>query len=239
MSAQFRALERATARANLANNGETLPAGKLSPAVGNPVGSRGDNESLDERTRNILVGTILGDGCLERNGRNVRIRIDHSVNQRDLVEWKWKELSALSPSIPRLVERIDSRTGNLHRNLRFTTQTTSKLNELFSYFYGSLGLKRVPVDISNVLNHPISVAVWYMDDGGRRKDCRSGYLNTNAYSVDEVDTLRNCLELNFDIETRIHFAAQKPRIYIPQSQFDRFCELIRSLIIPSMQYKLL
>lgn len=78
-----------------------------------------------------------------------------------------------------------------------------------------------------------------MDDGGRRRDCRSGYLNTNAYLVEDVDRLRQCLENNFGIVISVHYAAAKLRIYIAKAQFEQFCSLIRPHVIPEMQYKLL
>jgi hypothetical protein len=78
-----------------------------------------------------------------------------------------------------------------------------------------------------------------MDDGGRRSDCRSGYLNTNAYSVDEVNTLRTAIKDSFDISTSVHFAAGKPRIYIPQRSFKTFCDVVRPHVIDEMRYKLL
>lgn len=186
-----------------------------------------------------MIGTILGDGCLERNGRNVRLRIDHGVKQAQFVEWKRRELSELNPSPPRLVKRRDSRTGQLHVNYRFATTTTQALNDLHTLFYPACEGKRVPPCIYDLLSSKISFAVWYMDDGGRRSDCRSGYLNTNAYRVDDVGLLMDCLYERIGITTAVHFAAGKPRIYIPSSQFERFCDFIRPHVIEEMRYKLL
>jgi hypothetical protein len=86
---------------------------------------------------------------------------------------------------------------------------------------------------------PLSLAVWYIDDCGRRSDCRSGYLNTNAYSVEDVEILKSCLSMNFRIESKTHFAAGMPRIYIPASQFEVFCDVVRPHVISEMEYKLL
>jgi LAGLIDADG DNA endonuclease family len=202
------------------------------------VGSR-EATRLTQRCSEIVVGTILGDGCLERNGRNVRLRIDHGAGQRHFVQWKFKELSELHPLNPTVVARVDVRTGRLHVNHRFATRSVAALNEYFSMFYGSAGVKRIPESMLDVLRSPLSLAVWYMDDGGKRNDCRSGYLNTNAYSLRDVESLKECLRRNFGIATRTHFAAGKPRIYVPVNQFGEFCELIRAHIIPEMSYKLL
>jgi LAGLIDADG DNA endonuclease family len=193
---------------------------------------------LTQRCEQVVVGTILGDGCLERNGSNVRLRIDHGVAQRALVEWKFHELKELSPSLPRLVRRIDVRTGRIHSNYRFTTATVEALNRYFLQFYGGR-LKFVPDCIHQLLHSPLSLAVWYMDDGGRRRDCRSGYLNTNAFSASEVAVLRQCLQNNYGIRSATHFAAGKPRIYIPKAHFGAFCDVIRPHVIQEMSYKLL
>jgi hypothetical protein len=186
------------------------------------------------------VGTILGDGCLERNGINVRLRIDHSLSQRAFVDWKRRELQELGPSIPRVVKRVDSRTRAEHRNYRFSTRSLPVLNHYYRLFHGDAGgSKRIPVSISDLLTTPLSLAVWYMDDGGRRSDCRSGYLNTNAYDLTDVSLLQNCLKEGFGVSTTVHFAAGKPRIYIPKGQFSDFCALIRPFMIREMSYKLL
>jgi LAGLIDADG DNA endonuclease family protein len=202
------------------------------------VGSR-EARNLSSRCGEIVVGTILGDGCLERNGLNVRLRIDHSVSQKAFVEWKFRQVQELDPSFPKLVHRFDSRTQKLHVNYRFATKTTPLLNSYFSVFYGSYGRKHIPQSIASILTTPLSLAVWYMDDGGRRGDCRSGYLNTNAYSVEDVEVLKECLFDRFGIRTATHFAAGKPRIYIPSSQFRTFCELVGPEVIEEMRYKLL
>lgn len=193
---------------------------------------------LSERCEEIILGTVLGDGCLERNGSNVRLRIDHAYSQKEWVEWKFRELDELGPLRPRRIERLDDRTARTHVNYRFTTRTTPALNGIHDFFYNGR-VKWVPPEICNRLVSPLSLAVWYMDDGGRRGDCRSGYLNTNAYSSEDVEVLKLCLRRNFDIESVTHYAAGKPRIYIPASQFAHFCDVVRPHIIREMEYKLL
>jgi hypothetical protein len=195
--------------------------------------------SLTQHCRDVIVGAVLGDACLERNGRNVRLRIDHSHHQRALVEWKYQQLAELHPSPPRRVEVFDPRTNQTYIHYRFTTETTDLLNEYFELFYAGDGVKHVPQDIASYLLSALSVAVWYMDDGGRRSDCRSGYLNTQAYLAEEVDTLRGCLLDSFSMPTRLHFAARRPRIYIASAHFEKFCDWIYPHVIPEMRYKLL
>jgi hypothetical protein len=195
--------------------------------------------SLTQGCREIIVGTILGDACLERNGRNVRLRVDHGERQRALVEWKFQQLTELAPSPPKRVEVFDRRTNRTYVHYRFASRTIEVLNEYFELFYGHQGVKRIPENIASYLSSALGVAVWYMDDGGRRGDCRSGYFNTQAYQVGEVDSLRWCLQKNFDLATSIHFAAGRPRIYVAKAHFQRLCDLIRPYVIQDMRYKLL
>jgi hypothetical protein len=185
------------------------------------------------------VGAILGDGCLERNGKHVRLRIDHGEVQQALVEWKFHQLAELEPSPPKRVEVFDPRTQKTYVHYRFATRTSVVLDEYYHLFYGASGIKRVPEQIGSHLNSALSIAVWYMDDGGRRGDCRSGYFNTQAFSAEEVLLLREGLQRNFQLPTTTHFAAGRPRIYIRSVHFEQFCGLIRPHVIPTMQYKLL
>lgn len=195
--------------------------------------------SLTKTCRDIIVGAILGDACLERNGKYVRLRFDHSHHQQALVEWKYRQLVDLASAPPRRVEVSDLRTQQTYIHFRFDSRSVEILDEYFHLFYGSRGVKCVPTDIASYLNSALSIAVWYMDDGGRRGDCRSGYFNTQAFTAEEVLLLRSCLLRNFQLETKTHFAAGRPRIYIAKDQFPRFCDLIRPHVTPEMQYKLL
>jgi hypothetical protein len=194
--------------------------------------------SLTPSCREIIVGTILGDGCLERNGKNVRLRVDHGHHQQALVEWKFQQLAELAPSRPKRVEVFDRRTNQTYVHYRFASRTTEELNEYFDLFYGT-GVKCIPPNIASYLSSALSIAVWYMDDGGRRADCRSGYFNTQAYRVGEIESLRQCLLRNFDLLTTTHFAAGRPRIYVAKAHFQRLCDLIRPHVILAMRYKLL
>lgn len=194
---------------------------------------------LTQQSRDIIVGSILGDACVERNGKNVRLRIDHGQAQRALVEWKYQHLAEMVSSPPRRVEVFDQRTQRTYVHFRFDTRSLEVLNEFFDLFYGQDGIKRIPLEIGSYLSSALSIAVWYMDDGGRRSDCRSGYFNTQAFRPEEVDVLRECLLVNFNLVTRTHFAACRPRIYVAQAHFQHLCDLIRPHVIPDMRYKLL
>jgi hypothetical protein len=66
---------------------------------------------LTRRQKNILIGLILGDGCLEKNGKNVRLRIEHRIKQMEYLKWLANEFANLSSGEVRRFSTIHSRTG--------------------------------------------------------------------------------------------------------------------------------
>jgi hypothetical protein len=101
--------------------------------------------SLTQTCRDIIVGAILGDACLERNGKHVRLRIDHSHLQQPLVAWKYRQLAELNPCPPRRVEVHDPRTGKTYIHSRFDSRSSEVLDEYFDLFYGPPGSKAFPI----------------------------------------------------------------------------------------------
>ena len=50
---------------------------------------------INSRQDAIILGTLLGDGCLEQNGRWTRLRLEHGSSQKSYLDWKKKELKNL------------------------------------------------------------------------------------------------------------------------------------------------
>lgn len=195
-------------------------------------------KELSPEQQEVLIGTMLGDGCLEKNGRYARLRIDHSEQQREYVEWKYKVFQEWTISSPTLVDYFDTRTNKTYYHCRFTTLSLEVFSVYREMFYHE-GRKRVPLELNGLLKSYRSIAVWYMDDGYRRSDCKGLYLCTSSFVLDEQNLLRTCLADNFKIDTKIHWAAGNARLYIPAKTAEKFCEMIRPYMIESMSYKLL
>jgi hypothetical protein len=100
------------------------------------------------------------------------------------------------------------------------------------------GRKVVPSEIGRLLNHPLALAVWFMDDGYRRNDCRGLHLNTQAFREDEQHQLQRTLEKTFGLRTTIHWANGRPKLYFPVSQAEKLRRLLRGFNIPGLQEKL-
>lgn len=181
--------------------------------------------------RDILIGAILGDGYLEPHGKGVRLQIKHSVRFRDYVEWKRKQLRQLKPS------SIYHCEGK-YPSLRFVTRSHPLLISLREKFYYD-GTKHIPDDIGSLLNSPLSLAVWFMDDATIDKRQGSILFETQSFSRKEIEKLRQCLRDNFGIESSIHKSGRMRglRLYIPVAQSKRLVEILKPFMVKSMRYK--
>ena len=193
---------------------------------------------LSKKQRDILIGTILGDACIESCKKEDRIQINHSDKQKEYVFWKYQHLKEWTLSSPRHIGCKDKRTGKINWQWRFRTFSHPEFTQYKKIFYS--GRKKIiPRNIKDLLVSPLSLAVWYMDDGKKRPDCRGAYLDTICFSKEEQTRLIDCLRNNFQlVNTKLHWNGDGYHIYIPYISIDRFKELIKDFVIPSLAYKL-
>lgn len=194
--------------------------------------------TVSARERDIILGTILGDGHLAKLKANARLEVNHGEKQRSYVFWKHKELSRLVGAQPHQVMIRDPRFKNrTFFQWRFKTLVSPVFTELHNLFYRD-GKKIVPQNIADILQSPLSLAVWFMDDGGRRNDCYGLFLNTLSFTRTEHESLQVCLRDTFSLDSRLHWIQDGYRLYIPSKDARRFCEIVHPFMLPSMQYKL-
>jgi len=197
------------------------------------VGSRG---VLTKRQRQILIGTLLGDAHLELNGKYVRLRVDHYSPQKDYTFWMASEFTPFSLP-PRIISRVDKRNGKTYTRWHFSTKSLPILSEFRNMFYKE-GKKIVPPNISGMMDN-LSLAIWYMDDGFRRRDSKGFYLCSSSFTHEEQSILQRTLWERFKLESKIHHQRELERIFIPSAFSDRFNNLVKQFILPTLSYKLL
>lgn len=188
--------------------------------------------------RNIIVGNILGDGYLHFDGyKGTSFEIRQQQSHKDYIWWLFRQLSSMCNRKPYL--RQDNHQWRLY------TRYLPELTKLQQIFYPE-GKKKVPSAINKLLTHPISLAVWFMDDGTkdqREKSHKAFHLITNSFDKFDNELLVNALNKNFDIEAKIHSTKirkkQYFRLYIGANSREKFLNIIQPYILQSFQYKLL
>ena len=181
--------------------------------------------SLTERQRAVIIGSLLGDGTM-RCKTNALLEINHSVKQSAYVEWKYSEFKELVSTKPH------KRACNAGRiAYRFTTRSLPELTGIYREFYKE-GRKIMP---DNIEIHPISLAVWFMDDGS--KSYRALYLNTQKFTVEEQKKLSLILDEKFGIRSSLNKDKKYYRLRIAVASVGRFLEIIRPYLLPMFCYK--
>lgn len=200
---------------------------------GNTVGSR---ESLSIEQAAIVIGKILGDGCLEKNGHHVRLRIEQSDKQKEYVFWLFEKLKPFVAKAPSSLF-YKGRGGKSTKRWRFSTRSLQLFDQYLDVFYPS-GKKKIPKNIADYLQNPLTLAIWYMDDGYLRTDQSGAYLCTSSFNEEEHKKLQNSIWKVYSIETSIHFAGKYPRLHIPSRYLQQFMQTIKPFILNCFQYKL-
>jgi len=155
------------------------------------------------------------------------LEINHSISQREYVDWKYAVFSNISRSEPK------ERKGNERRiAYRFYTRQMPEMTNLMQLWYWK-GKKTVSTDLTF---DPVTLATWFMDDGSM---CRESdvYLNTQQFDLLSQQRLIEKLR-EIGLYTTLNKDKQYKRIRFLKSSVSLLKETIDTYIIPSMKYKL-
>jgi len=109
---------------------------------------------LNEDQKQIIYGSILGDGYIKKCKTSPYLRLRHGLEQKDYCVWKKEILHNISSSV------------NEDKNCcEINTASLSDLSNLY-YHDGLLKNKKctIPSDVINRLDI-LGLAIWYLDDG--------------------------------------------------------------------------
>lgn len=202
--------------------------------------------NITQSQKELLIGILLGDGYIyTRNNKKTHgIKFEWGYKSKDYIFHIYDLLFDFILKEPKLYIRTNKK-GITSKTWRMETFSGSQFNELGNLLLNSNNKKEIKKDL--IINHltPLSLAYWYMDDGGRAyyKNKRSltdmaCILNTQGFSVNEVKLLINELNIKFNLNCSLAFNKKKPIIYIPSGSYNIFYNLINPYIIELFRYKL-
>lgn len=192
---------------------------------------------LSKRQDAIIIGTLLGDGCLEKHGKHTRLRLEHGIKQKSYLSWKYLELKSIITGSIMNVHAYHKVSKKFYDSFRIYSFSDQVFDKYWNSFY--LEKKKIiPSNIASLLKDPLSLATWFMDDGYKRNDCNALRLNTDSFSKDEQQILQSVLKDNFGIETKLHKKGKYWNIYVPQRESKKFIEIVKPYIIPTLNYKI-
>lgn len=195
------------------------------------------NKSLTEFKFQALIGLMLGDLFAERtkSSHNTRLNFEQSKSVHESYLWflfsLFSNLVGTPPKSPK--RKPHPVTNEIYTSLAFKTLKFPCLNIFHDLFYGTTGIKSIPVNISNYFT-AISLAFWIMDDG--MKAGLGLRLCTDSYTYSDVLILTEMLKTNLDINCNPQKRSDNSwRIYIPGSEMAK----VRDLVSPHMHKDML
>ena len=189
--------------------------------------------SVSDRQMEILAGCLLGDGYIFKRGT---IQIEQGERQKDYLFWKYEELKSIrSGKVGKVIRK--KKSGIITSSYRFFSRQYFRVWRRSMY---KNGRKIIPPSVLDLIT-PLSLAIWYMDDGFKKNDY-SIIIATDSFSIASLKKLRLMLQDKWFINTRVAIKTTAGkrfrRLTIGSYDLVRFFELIRPYIIPSMRYKI-
>lgn len=168
----------------------------------------------------VIIGSLLGDGSITKTNYNASFQEGHCEKQLDYLIWKQEVLKPFSTSINKIykskVIKINGKCFQDHSKkvpyYRMITHASPIFTELNKKWYLRDGndnyilnkkgerIKIIPLDLKLT---PLTLAIWFYDDGCWQPQTRSVEIATQSFSKEENEFLLNKIK-NFKIEAYIN-----------------------------------
>lgn len=211
---------------------------------------------LTIKQQEIITGSLLGDGFLHKpDKQNSNFRKNQSAINLEYLLWHIKELHPYSKLnlikgknygiIHNEYRNIIDRNYNIiHYYYEYRSINHSIFNELEKiwylrdnngeYIFNKKGwrIKCIPQKINLT---PLTMAIWFCDDGSNSPRNRLARFCTDNFQKDEVQKLVENIRDTFNVSCNLCLSNKKPEIYIQAKSYIDFINIIK----PHINFKCL
>lgn len=152
---------------------------------------------LTDRQRSIVIGSVLGDSSLswKVGNRHALLSCCHCEAQKGYLAWFKQELF---PFVVCDIGRSDSISPEGKQLVSYNLHTIRHpIFTVLRHIFYPEGKKIVPPNIGDMLD-PLALAVWYMDDGGTKKNYSD--ICAQGFTREDNELLLSVLLSKFDIK---------------------------------------
>jgi hypothetical protein len=194
---------------------------------------------MTERERDIVIGTVLGDAFLQKTGKkNARVRFEHSLQQKEYIFWKWRELQRYMQDRPKLLVRFNPVWQKCYSYYRCQSHASPIFGKWQAIFYLN-HRKQVPHVIGKLFRRPLSLAVWFMDDGYYYKRDKTAYIYLSPLRREDTERLQQMFAENFGLHPRLEIKKTKAMNFkFSVAETKKLISIITPHVIVAMRYKL-
>jgi hypothetical protein len=140
--------------------------------------------------RKIIMGILLGDGCLHKCGG--RVKIVHSYKQKDYTDYLYKLFKPYSPTY---------KTAKDKKGYKFTLLTLPSFDKSWQNIYDNNRKKRITKEWLDEMGS-IGLAFYFLDDGSFSNNCIE--FSTQSFLLDDIHIFVNWLKDVYDIDAKIY-----------------------------------
>ncbi len=192
----------------------------------------------DKNSRNAILGVVLGDGHLDKNGS---VSIKHCKAQEDYLHWKVQYIKSVGIKCGGVKQINNNGFPGVHAYISVTRWGKFLRRYLWKDGYKNIYKRKLLNRLS-----PIHLAIWYMDDGGLSQKKRDGAVHANELFLNTCTTqANNQVIIDYFIEVHgVKFTQVKNRgryrLRAGTKAARIFLNLVREYVlqVPSMQHKL-
>nr|YP_009367793.1 putative LAGLIDADG homing endonuclease [Neodangemannia microcystis]YP_009367836.1 putative LAGLIDADG homing endonuclease [Neodangemannia microcystis]ARK14803.1 putative LAGLIDADG homing endonuclease [Neodangemannia microcystis]ARK14807.1 putative LAGLIDADG homing endonuclease [Neodangemannia microcystis] len=158
--------------------------------------------NLSRSTKQILLGSLLGDGSLKiaKNYKNARFCEKHSTVQLEYLDWKFSQLE------PELKGRIiisepTSSSFSKKKKVLYQSRVSNELT-ILHHLTHTRNKKTIKRSWLNNLD-ALGLATWWCDDGSLNVATQQGVICTDCFTRAEHLILARYLEIDWKIHCKI------------------------------------
>lgn len=155
---------------------------------------------LSNTSKDLILGSLLGDGSIKIHPKykNARFSFRHSTKQKEYFFWKVEQLKEISGEKFWWKQKSGFTDSEVLRYQSIALPTLSALYQL-THPNGKFKISRKWL---NQLS-PLSLAIWWLDDGSIIGNGRRGVICTDAFSEAENKLLKHYLFKVWGVKTTL------------------------------------
>lgn len=199
------------------------------------------HEPISDLQYRFFLGCLLGDGSITQRGM---FQCSHSNKQLEYIQYKRQLVDSLVPPGFNLNYNTikNHQNGKTYYSYSMRTMQNEHLKAMHDIYYKDQ-VKIFPYDfLIGSQFDAYSLAIWYMDDGGRRNNVASLY--TFAFGYNGNLDVQRFLKNKFGLESELK-KDDRPIRSLDCKHFlslstdsDKFFQIVAPHILPYFQYKL-
>lgn len=196
-------------------------------------GSNDKVEIQSEEQNQVLIGTILGDGCIFKGKSNINYRMNlaHGMKQKEYFMYKYNILKSLGFNQPKIEKEIHSDSQKEYSCIKTQSLSNPLFTELYKIWYKN-GKKIIPKNRLKEIGD-LAIAIIFFDDGFKQSS--SYCIAMNNFDLESINNFRILLLEKYSIETTV----QKSHVlYIRANSKNKFAQIVKKYATTDVLYKL-